>query len=96
MRRVPEVVQLTVREIDRGSKHDSDFDGILFESSEATGKLSLGDTVYVKGVGLATVGDVMRREQGWALIAFINIQKVLDEPHHSILRVIWVHTTFLA
>ena len=94
MRRIPDVVQLTIREIDRGPKHD--YDGILFESSDATGKLSLGDPVYISGVGLATVGDVMRKEQGWALIAFINVQKVLNEPYHSILRVIWVHTTLLA
>lgn len=85
-----ELVELTVHKIKRGT------DGILFECSEATGKVSLGDTVYIKGVGLATVGDVVREEKNWALISFINIQKVLNEPHHSILRVIWVHSSIIA
>ena len=93
-RKIPGVVQLTVHEIKRGPENVPD--GIQFEASEATGTLSCGDLVYIKGVGLATVGDVVRKERGWALISFINIQKLLDEPHHSFLRVIWVHTSILA
>ena len=40
-------------------------DGIQFECSGATHKLSLCDSVYINEVGQAVVGDVILVEEEW-------------------------------
>jgi hypothetical protein len=73
-------------------------DGIRFESCGATRKFSPNDSVYIKEVGQAIVGDVVEEESDRVLIVFTNIKKVLNdsEPHYSLVRAIWVNKDLLA
>ena len=79
---------------------DHPHDGIRFESCGATRKFSANDSVYIKEVGQAIVGDVVREESNRVLIVFTNITKVYNdsnsEPHYSLVRAIWVDKDLLA
>ena len=78
--------------------HPHPHDGIRFECSGATRKFSPNDSVYIKEVGQAIVGDVVREERNRVLIVFTNIKKVDSkvEPHYSAVRAIWVDKDLLA
>ena len=88
MHRAPTV--LSIREM------DYPHDGIRFQSTGATRKLSFGDSVYIMDVGQAVVGNVVREEHNWVLIVFVNIKKISDEPHYSLVRAIWINKDLLA
>ena len=72
-------------------------DGIRFECTGVTHKLSSNKSVYIQEIGQAVVGDVVKKEWDRVLIVFTNIKKVYhNEPHYSLVRAIWVNKDFLA
>ena len=71
-------------------------DGIRFESTGVTHKLSSNKSVYIQEIGQAVVGDVAKKQWDRVLIVFTNIKKVYNEPHYSLVRAIWVNNDFLA
>ena len=75
---------------------DHPHDGIRFECCGVTRKIYANDSVYIKEVGQAIVGDVVKEDGNRVLIVFTNITKVYDEPHYSLVRAIWVNKDLLA
>ena len=78
---------------------DHPHDGIRFECYDATRKFSSNDSVYIKKVGQAVVGDVEREERNRVLIVFTKIKRMYDsklEPYYSSVRAIWVDKDLLA
>lgn len=79
---------------------DHPHDGIRFECCGVTRKIYANDSVYIKEVGQAIVGDVVKEEGNRSLIVFTNIKRVYDdstlEPHYSLVRAIWVNKDLLA
>ena len=79
---------------------DHPHEGIRFECYDATRKFSSNDSVYIKEVGQAVVGDVEREERNRVLIVFTDIKRVYDdsllEPYYSVVLAIWVDKDLLA